>query len=115
MFQRLPSRDNPYRLFAAFGKSHYDYSVSQKSNSIPTIFPIIRSRIKSHSHRGFKDFLSIGEVKAMLANILLVFVFIPFKVHLDKPNRTLFIKTILRCLPQRKSHNSLAFQLQRFI
>src|SRR5947209_16917342 len=62
MFQCLPQRDNPYCLFAAFGKNYYDCSVSQKTDSNPTIFAIIRSRIKSNTHGSSKDFPCIGEV-----------------------------------------------------
>lgn len=56
-----------------FGENHNDNPVSQETNSIPTIFAIIFSRIKSRPHRGFKDFPGFGEVKAMCADILLVF------------------------------------------
>lgn len=81
MFQRLSQRDNADCIFAAFGENHDHNPVSKKTNSIPTTFAIIFSRIKSRPHGSFKDFPSIGEVKAMFADIFLVFIFIPFKVH----------------------------------
>ncbi len=81
MFQCLSQRDNPYCLCAAFGENHNDNPVAEKTYTAPAIFAILFSRLKSCPHRRFKDFPSIGEVKAMFANILLVFVFIPFKVH----------------------------------
>src|SRR5215210_8210843 len=81
MFQRLSQRDNPYHVFAAFGENHNHYSVPEKTNSVQTVFAISLSRIKSHPRGRFKDFPSIGEVKAVLADILFVLFLIPFKVH----------------------------------
>lgn len=81
MFYCLSQRDNPHCIFAAFDENHNDNPVSKQPDAIPTIFAISFSRIESRPHRGFKDFPSIGKIKAVFADILLVFVLIPFKVH----------------------------------
>jgi len=81
MFQCLSQRDDADCIFAAFGEHHDDNPVPKQTNAIPANFAIVFSRIKSCPYRSFKDFPSIGKVEAMFADILLVFVFIPFKVH----------------------------------
>lgn len=62
MFQRLSQGDNPYDPFAAFGENHNHYPVSEKTNSVPTVFSIIL-------------------IKAVFADILFVLFLIPFKFH----------------------------------
>ena len=81
MFQRLSQGDNPYDVFAAFGENHNHYPVPEKSNPVQTVFSIILSRIKGHPHGSFKDFPCIGEVNAVLADILFVLFLIPFEFH----------------------------------
>jgi len=83
MFQCLSQRDNSYYTFAAFSEYNNDHPIPEKTNSSPMVFAIIFSCIKNRPHGGFKNFPGIGEVKAMLSDILSVFVFIPFKVHVS--------------------------------
>lgn len=63
------------------GKNHDDDPVAKKTDSTPTVFAVICSRIKSGSHGSLEDFPSVGKVKAVLTDILLVLIFVPFEFH----------------------------------
>ncbi len=87
MLQRLSQRDNPYCVRDTFREDHDDNSIAKKTDPRPTLFAIIFSRIKRRLNGSFKDFPSVGKVKAVFAEVLSVLFFIPFKVHAEKCSR----------------------------
>lgn len=82
MFQCLPQRDGSYSILAACREGYYDNAITQKAYTTPTLFAIVRSRVKCLKQRSFKYLPSVAKVKAVFTNALVILVLGPFKIHI---------------------------------
>ncbi len=87
----LHHRNNADSILTTFSEYHNHNPYVEHTNPDPPIFTIVLPVIRCHKHRKLEDPLGISEVKTMLADVCLAFLFIPLKMHEScLPSRSLY-------------------------